>query len=142
LAGLVDLSTQVRFALRNIHAGQVLASRLPYSEHVMCAHKFCILNICGFYRCFYGVVVVTVVVVLISLLLLIVANQGRAFGLYRGREHGHCEPLVQHRRRRDCMWGYFLVAGWQRERESYSRIDGIGGSNVARVRSDFAEGIA
>jgi hypothetical protein len=30
----------------------------------------------------------------------------------------------------------------ERERESYSRIDGKGGSNVARVRSDFAEGIA
>jgi hypothetical protein len=30
----------------------------------------------------------------------------------------------------------------ERERESYSRIDGIGGSNVARVRSDFAEWIA
>jgi hypothetical protein len=44
-----------------------------------------------------------------------VANQGRAVGLYRGREHGHREPRVQHRRRRDCIWG-FLVAGWQRER--------------------------
>ena len=30
----------------------------------------------------------------------------------------------------------------ERERESYSRIDGKGGPSVARVRSDFAEGIA
>jgi hypothetical protein len=71
-----------------------------------------------------------------------VANQGRAVGLYRGREHGHCGPRVQHRRRRDCMWGYFGSRIAERERESYSRIDGKGGSSVARVRSDFAEGIA
>jgi Reverse transcriptase (RNA-dependent DNA polymerase) len=74
--------------------------------------------------------------------MLIVANQGRAVGLYRGRKHGHCEPRVQHRRRRDCMWGYFGSRMAERERESYRRIDGKGGSNVARVRSDFSEGIA